>query len=190
MTRLWLVRHAPTHAKAMVGWSDVPADTSDRAALGRLRDTLPEAPVVTSDLTRTRQTAEALALPGPRLPDEPGLREIHFGDWELQAFDAVSARTPDHIRAFWDEPGDIAPPGGESWTAFASRVDAATDRLIGLGHADLVVICHFGVILRHVERALRLPTRAAFGHRIDPLSLTEIETAPTGWKARRINHRP
>ena len=26
MTRLWLVRHGPTHAKSMIGWTDLPAD--------------------------------------------------------------------------------------------------------------------------------------------------------------------
>jgi alpha-ribazole phosphatase len=36
MTRFWLVRHGPTHAKAMVGWSDLPADLSDTAALSRV----------------------------------------------------------------------------------------------------------------------------------------------------------
>ncbi|MCX8953857.1 histidine phosphatase family protein, partial [Ruegeria sp. NA] len=38
MTRLHLVRHGPTHAKTMVGWSDLPADLSDTAALRRLHD--------------------------------------------------------------------------------------------------------------------------------------------------------
>lgn len=190
MTRLWLVRHAPTHVKAMVGWSDVPADTSDDAAFGRLAAHLPDAPFVTSGMLRTRQTAEALELPGIRLPDEPDLREIHFGDWELKDFDDVSATAPDHIRAFWDQPGDIAPPEGESWNAFSGRVDGATDRLIAAGHRDLIVICHFGVILRHVERALNIPTVEAFSHRIDNLSVTQIEVSSDGWAARRINHVP
>ena len=190
MTRLWLVRHAPTHVKAMVGWSDVPADTSDTGAFGRLAAHLPDAPVVTSGMLRTRQTAEALDLRGDRLPDEPGLREIHFGHWELKGFDEVSETSPDHIRAFWDQPGDIAPPDGESWNAFAARVDEATDRLVARGLSDLIVICHFGVILRHVERALSIPTVEAFSHRIDNLSVTEIEVAPRGWIAHRINHVP
>ncbi|MEY8841169.1 histidine phosphatase family protein, partial [Cribrihabitans sp. XS_ASV171] len=36
MTRLHFVRHGPTHAKGMVGWSDLPADLSDTALLDRL----------------------------------------------------------------------------------------------------------------------------------------------------------
>jgi alpha-ribazole phosphatase len=41
MTRLWLVRHGPTHARTMVGWTDLPADLSDVAALARLSAHLP-----------------------------------------------------------------------------------------------------------------------------------------------------
>ena len=34
--RVSLVRHGPTHARGLIGWSDVPADVSDRKALARL----------------------------------------------------------------------------------------------------------------------------------------------------------
>jgi broad specificity phosphatase PhoE len=43
MSRIWLVRHGPTHAKGMVGWTDLPADLSDGAALARLNAHLPQA---------------------------------------------------------------------------------------------------------------------------------------------------
>lgn len=31
MTRIFWIRHGPTHANGMVGWSDLPADLSDSA---------------------------------------------------------------------------------------------------------------------------------------------------------------
>ncbi len=65
MSRIWLVRHGPTHAKGMVGWTDLPADLSDGAALARLNAHLPQVPVISSDLTRAVATADALhSLPG------------------------------------------------------------------------------------------------------------------------------
>ena len=112
MKRLWWLRHGPTHEKAFCGWRDVPADLSDRARLARLRDFLPQAPVVSSDLSRARQTADAVAAGRPRLPDHPDLREFHFGDWDGKTFAEVSERWPDLSRAYWEQPGDIAPPGG------------------------------------------------------------------------------
>jgi alpha-ribazole phosphatase len=109
VTRFWLVRHGPTHAKTMVGWTDLPADLSDTAALSRLSAHLPQAPVISSDLSRAMATADALG-PRPRLPHDPALRELHFGQWETRPFAEIEAETPDLIRAFWDTPGDVARP--------------------------------------------------------------------------------
>ena len=80
MSRLFLVRHGPTHEKAFAGWRDVPADLSDEAAISRLRAFLPKnAVMVSSDLIRSKETANAIAADYERLPDEKGLREFHFG---------------------------------------------------------------------------------------------------------------
>ena len=185
MTRFHFLRHGPTHAKTMVGWSDLPADLSDHAAIARLRAHLPHAPVISSDLARATATADAVQGTRPRLPHDPDLREIHFGAWELQRFDEVEDQPL--IRRFWEEPGDIAPPGGESWNAVAARVNNAVDRLIG--PQDIIVVAHFGVILTQVQRALGIGAYAAFSHRIDNLSVTEI-TFDGGWRAGAINHIP
>ena len=121
MTRFWLVRHGPTHAKAMVGWTDLAADLSDTGAIARLCAHLPpQAPVISSDLVRAVATADALG-PRPRLPHDPALREIHFGQWEMRGFAEVEAEEPALIRAYWDSPGDTCPPGGESWNDLATR---------------------------------------------------------------------
>lgn len=183
MTRLWLVRHGPTHAKAMVGWTDLPADLSDVDAIARLSDHLPDAPVVSSDLSRAVSTADAIQAQRPRLPHDAALREIHFGDWEMATFSDDPL-----MRAYWETPGDIAPPNGESWNAVAARVSTAIDGYLALGLPDLIVVGHFGMILTQVQRALSITPYEAFGHRIDNLSVTEITTEP--WSAERINHKP
>ena len=191
MTRLWCVRHGPTHARTMVGWSDLPADLSDTGAIERLRAELPAtAPVVSSDLTRARTTADALQGNRPRLADDPDLREMHFGAWELRHFAEIEAEDADRIRAFWEHPGDVRPPGGESWHQIVRRVDCAIDRLLSLGHPDIIVVAHFGAILTQVQRALAIDAYEAFSHRLEPLSLTEIDTAADPWAVSRINHRP
>jgi broad specificity phosphatase PhoE len=190
MTRLHLIRHGPTHAKGMVGWSDLPADLGDHAALARLDAHLPEAAVVvSSDLIRASATADAIQGNRTRLPHRPALREINFGAWELRLYREVEAEDPDHIRAYWETPGDIRPPGGESWNQVRARVDAAIDSLIAAHPgADLIVVAHFGVILTQVQRALGVDAGTAFGHRIDNLSVTEIARRPNGWRTDRINH--
>lgn len=192
MTRLHLVRHGPTHAKTMVGWSDLPADLSDRAAVARLSAYLPGgALVISSDLIRAVDTASAVETGRTRLPHDEALREIHFGDWELRAFAEIEAEDPVRIRAYWEQPGDVRPPNGESWNEVCARVDAAIDRLIAAHTGrDLIVVAHFGVILTQVQRALRLDAEEAFGHRIDNLSVTELTHSASGWTVGRINHLP
>ncbi len=191
MTRLHLVRHGPTHAKTMVGWSDLPADLSDTAAIARLSEFLPaDGLVISSDLSRTVATADAIQGPRQRLPHDPDLREIHFGDWELKGFAEIEAKDPDRIRAYWEHPGDVRPPNGESWNEVATRVDRGIDRL-STTHAgqDIIVVVHFGVILTQVQRAEKLTASEVFAHRIDNLSVTSIHI-DEDWSLQHINHIP
>jgi alpha-ribazole phosphatase len=188
VTRFWLVRHGPTHARTMIGWTDLPADLSDTSALVRLGQHLPRgAPVISSDLSRAVATADALG-DRPRLPHDPDLRELHFGLWETRSFADIETESPDLIRAFWDAPGDVRPPGGESWNDLAARTFAALDRLQHTA-SDLIVVAHFGPIIAALQRAADLSPVAAFGHRIDNLSVTCLTFGPPG-KVLSINHRP
>lgn len=189
-TRFWWVRHGPTHAKTMVGWTDLPADLSDRAAIERLSAYLPkDAPVISSTLSRAVATADALQSMRTRLTHDPDLREIHFGTWENRTFADIDASEPDLIRAFWETPGAMRAPGGEGWHDLSGRVSCAADRL--LGHAsDIIVVAHFGAILTQIERATGVTTSEVFGHKIDNLSVTCVEHGPSGWRAPIINHLP
>ena len=190
MTRVFWVRHGPTHAKSMVGWSDLPADLSDTARLGRLAAHLPqEAVVISSDLIRASVTADAITGKRLRLPHDRNLREIHFGEWDLQAFDMIADQ--DHLRAFWDNPGDIRPPRGESWHEVTDRVSTAINRVMD-SHPDkdIIAVAHFGAILTQVQKALRVTAYEAFAHRIDNLSVTELRHGQGGWTVHSINHLP
>lgn len=192
MTRLHLVRHGPTHAKSMVGWSDIPADLSNTAQLDRLSAHLPAvATIVSSDLSRAATTADAIQGARERLPHHPELREINFGDWELRRFKDVEADDPARIRAYWTTPGDTAPPGGESWNQTCARVNGAVDSLIR-DHSgkDLIIVAHFGAILTQIQRALDLAPSKTFSYKIDNLSVTELRLGRDGWRIGRINHLP
>ncbi|WP_210527977.1 histidine phosphatase family protein [Rubellimicrobium arenae] len=189
MTRLWLVRHGPTGAKGMCGWTDLPADLSDIAALNRLSLALPWVPVVSSDLRRAVTTADALAEDRPRLPHEPALREMHFGDWEMRTHAEVEVEAPVLSRALWAEPGDPAPPGGESWNGLRTRVEGALDRLAA-EHPELIVVCHFGPILAALQRARGITALEVLGQRIEPLSLTVLSRENGAWTVEAVDHRP
>ncbi len=190
MRRLFWVRHGPTHAKSMVGWSDLPADLSDTAQIARLSDYLPQgAPVISSDLIRATATADAIAQGRPRLPHDRQLREMHFGDWELKRHNEIEDQA--HARAFWENPGDIRPPRGESWNDVTTRVNAAVSRIFREHSSpDIIAVAHFGVILTQLQQALQLDASATFSHKIDNLSVTELHFDQDQWRAKRFNHLP
>ena len=187
MTRFHLVRHGPTHAKAMIGWTDLPANLSDQAALDRLNAYLPVAPVVSSDLGRAVTTADCLSGTRVRLPHDASLREIHFGLWEAQTFATAEAENPALIRAFWETPGPVAAPGGECWDQVTTRVWAALD---SYPDDDIIIVAHFGAILAALQRALGVTAAQVFAHKIDNLSVTQISFDGTRWSTGQINHCP
>lgn len=190
MTTWWWVRHGPTHARGMTGWTDLPADLSDAAMLQRLAGELPgDAAVVSSDLSRAVATADALQGVRSRLSHEPGLREIHFGTWEGLTAAEIATRDGDSVRRFWETPGDIAAPGGESWNALSARVSAVVARISSLhpgGH--VIAVAHFAVILTEVQRALGCTAAQVLARPVPPLSLTRI-----GWDGAsgrgQVDHR-
>lgn len=189
MIRFWWVRHAPTHAKALIGWTDLAADLSDSARLARVDAALPgDGVLLSSDLRRARETAEAFPTPRTRSAPNPAFREIHLGTWENRPFPEVE-HDP-RLRPFFEKPGHRAAPGGESWDDLSARVDAAVDALcVAPPATDIIVVTHLGVIARQLQRALGLSAYDALGHTLDPLGITEVHWTGA-WQVARINHAP
>ncbi len=184
------IRHGPTHQKTFTGWRDVPADLSDTAYIARLNAHLPEtAIVIASDLIRASATADTLSHTRTRLPNHAGLREFNFGEWDGKHFTEVADTHPELSRAYWETPGDIAAPGGESWNQGASRVHAVVDQM-NTQHMGqhIIAVAHFGVILTQVQRALGVSAAEVLAHKIDNLSVTDMRFDGKGWHLGRINH--
>ena len=189
MTRFWLVRHGPPHQKTFTGWRDVPADLSDTAALKRLSDYLPQKALLTSsDLSRAMTTADAIAESRTRLPVRKTLREFDFGVWDGMHHTEVAKRDPILSRVFWEKPGSLAPPDGESWNAVTSRVTTSLHHLAQQHHgADIIVVGHMGMIMTMIAQCGGTPY-AAMGHKIDNLSITDMQLTLQGWQIGTINY--
>ncbi|WP_417279984.1 histidine phosphatase family protein [Celeribacter sp.] len=188
MSRLWLIRHGPTHAKTFVGWTDLPADLSDHAAIARLEAALPDVPVISSDLSRAIDTASAVQGARPRLPHDARFRETYFGDWEMLRWSEIETKDGALAREVFETPGESSPPGGESWNRFSARIHEGVAALSG----ETVIVAHMGVIMALLQKALSCTAFEALGHRIDPLSCTVID-CPEGlsgpWSCGLINHK-
>jgi len=191
-TRLWFVRHGPTHSKAAVGWSDIPADLSDLAALERLSTYLPaQANIISSDLQRASATADVVQGDRSRLPNTSTLREMNFGDWDGRPFADIAKSDPETSRRFWESPGIIAPPNGESWDDLSTRITGAVDTIISdHGTGDVIIVAHFAAILTALQRASGMSAKAAFSFKIDNLSVTRLDYlhASKSWRVHGVNH--
>lgn len=174
MTQLFMVRHGPTHVKKLIGWTDVPADLSDLKAIAGLKGALPDLPVISSDLLRARQTADAIQGARHRLPHAVQFREIHMGAWEDRSWTEVDASTPGALRQYYEQPGDTAPPEGESWNQLSQRVHEGLTDLLVHHPKGLIVVAHMGPILTVVQRARGISAYDALAQVIAPLSVSQF----------------
>ena len=184
-TRFWLVRHAPVAGpRGVIHAPDAPADTSDAAALDRLRSQLPtRAAAFCSPARRTVETALALGLAANR---EPALREQDFGAWTGRSHAELRAELGAAYDAFWQAPASNRPPGGES---FEDQIARVTQALAALPQGDIVLVVHSGTVRAALATALGLPAANALHFVVDPLSLTRIDRLDGGWRVIGVNRR-
>ncbi|MFK7867869.1 MAG: histidine phosphatase family protein [Roseobacter sp.] len=145
MIHLALLRHGHTEwnrAGRIQGRTDIPIDAEARAQLSDLR--LPvdwqDAQVVSSPLSRARQTAELVSGRPPRV--EPALMEMNWGDWEGAKGAALHADPHSGFRDIEDWGWDYCPPGGE-------RPGDLRDRLVPWAKSltePTVAVTHIGVM--------------------------------------------
>lgn len=145
---LYLARHGLTAenlAGRYIGWEDPtlsPEGLQQAEGLAALLQAHPIQAILSSDLRRALQTAEAIgrakALP---VTPHPGLREVHFGRFSGLTYDEIAARWPAELSAWIEDPERVAPPGGESLASLRARALAALPRQDGL-----LVVTHGGVI--------------------------------------------
>jgi probable phosphoglycerate mutase len=197
-TRLILVRHGETPLTAQRRYSgrgDVELSSTGLAQAAavarRLAATVqPGAVVVSSPLTRCRQTASAIAEGLGRVPVqvEPDLIECDFGEWEGLTFAEVRQQWPEQLEAWLASPA-VAPPGGESFDAVLARVRSVRTRLLAEYPAQTVVlVSHVTPIKLILKDALAAGD--SFLHRLylDPAGVSLVDSwADGGVAVRTVN---
>ncbi len=157
---LYVIRHLqvilPSELNGQVvcyGHTDLPAQTLTDSLRKSIFQSLPfslnESPAnvlyVTSPLLRCRQLAGEL-FEGVPIQQEPRLKELNFGDWEMQPWSEICrASLDDWARS----PQSYVMPKGESFELMIKRVGLWLDDLvhqIEQNHYEhVVVITHAGV---------------------------------------------
>lgn len=154
-TRICLVRHGETAWNAerrLQGHTDIPLNDTGlvqaRATAASLAAERFDA-AYSSDLTRARQTAAAIAERcGLELAFDAALRERHYGSFQALTYDEARARFPDDYHRFETrDPEFTFPEGGESLRQFAARIHGTLEG-IARRHPDgtVLIVTHGGVL--------------------------------------------
>lgn len=186
MTRIFFVRHGQTGWNAAFryqGQTDIALNEFGLAQAELVARRLKREQikfVVTSDLCRARVTAEKIAeLCEVPLRIEPAFREINFGLWEGQTYDAVRKKWPDLLQKLYDCPDEIVIPGGESFNQVQTRAMAAVERLIKEYQDESIVILSHGATIRTIIcDALNLGLNQVWNLRQDNTAVNMIEYVP------------
>ncbi|MFT4086209.1 MAG: histidine phosphatase family protein [Gordonia sp. (in: high G+C Gram-positive bacteria)] len=170
--RLVLLRHGQTLYNAdrrMQGQLDTDlSPVGEEQALVAGRALAKRSPMLirSSDLTRARLTAQALAdATGLAVSTDRRLRETDLGQWQGMTHDEVDVATPG-ARRVWRDDATWTPPGGESRVDVARRSVPVVAELVaelddwGQGddpEAPVVLVAHGGVIAAMTAGLLGLP---------------------------------
>ena len=163
-TTFYFVRHGESEgnaARVFTGQTDSPLTARGRQQADVVARELAKVKfdrIVSSDLSRTRDTARVIAKPhGIEVEIVPDLREIDVGDRTGKTFDETKGLPS------WNDDGFVAWPGGETLERVLSRTLGAIERLtrespgktilvVGHGGVNRILLSHFLGILPRLDR--------------------------------------
>lgn len=154
VTRILAVRHGETAWNVdtrLQGQTDISLNATGQQQAGRLARALSHETIdaiVTSDLVRARDTAQAVAdHTGLPLTLDEGLRERHFGIFQGHTYAEVERLWPEESVRWRRREPDFGAEGGETLQGFYDRCVGAATRLAEahIGQT-LLLVTHGGVL--------------------------------------------
>jgi len=183
-TTIILVRHGETEwnrVERFRGRFDIPLNPTGvsqakRTARRISKDWKPSA-VYSSPLGRAMQTAEIIANASGKLAQpNDGLMDIDYGKWQGLTPEEAKAKWPELIAKWYDHPGAVRIPGGESLSKVRSRVMTALEMICWLNaEQEVVVVSHTVVNRLILLSVLGLGNGHFWNIRQDPCAINVIE---------------
>ncbi|WP_416261551.1 2,3-diphosphoglycerate-dependent phosphoglycerate mutase GpmB [Gibbsiella quercinecans] len=191
MLQVYLVRHGETEwnvARRIQGQSDSPltAVGEHQAHLVARRASKEGIThVITSDLGRTRRTAQIIAdACGCEVIEDPRLRELHMGVLEERLIDGLSPEEEGWRKQMVDGTADGRIPQGESMVELGARMRAALDNCLSLPENSRPLLVSHGIALGClISTVLGLPPYAERRLRLRNCSLSRIDHQQSAWLA-------
>ncbi|WP_134704045.1 alpha-ribazole phosphatase [Ammoniphilus sp. YIM 78166] len=168
MKWIW-IRHGETDMNAQgryVGHLDARLNQKGRNQALQLAQQLKNVKIdriYSSDLTRCMETAGIIAASLPQQPTPiQALRELDFGEWDGFSYDDIMRADPHHAQQWYQNPFEVAPPGGETLAMLSKRVDDWLRQLHrSLQDSQTAAIVSHGGVVRwfHSRWVCQDPTR-------------------------------
>lgn len=188
-TRLVLIRHGETawnRATRIQGHTDIPLSPLGLAQAARLAEALSDEPlaaIYSSDLSRARQTAQALAdVHGLPVRTDAQLRERAFGRFEGLSWQEIDKGYPEDAARWRRREPDFPVGGGESLNAFSARcLDAA--RRLAAAHPgrSIALVAHGGVLDCLYRAATRVALDAPRSWQLGNATVNRLLATPNGF---------
>lgn len=169
---LYLIRHTSVAVSpgTCYGWTDVPVsahfEEEAAACKAQLQD-LHFDRVFTSPLSRAKKLAAYCGYPDAT--EEPRMKEMHMGDWEMKRFDDI--HDPD-LQKYFDHFLDHPTRNGESFRDLYRRVVSFIEEQKASGAEHVAVFCHGGPIMCAKAYAGIVPIEEVYNHIPDYASVT------------------
>lgn len=188
-TRVLAVRHGETAwnvENRIQGQLDVPLNDVGRWQARRLAAAMAGEPIdaiYTSDLLRTRETAEETAAgAGVPMVGDAGLRERGFGVFEGLTFTEIEQRWPDQSARWRRRDPEFGADGGETLRDFYARSIAAATRLASAhGGQTIMIVTHGGVLDCLYRAASRIALDAPRSWKLGNASINRLLYTPRGF---------
>ena len=172
-----LLRHGETKAQGIYqGITDVPLSVAGQQQMEvAMSRPVGWQNVLYSPLQRCAQAAiQVAARYGLSCAEMDWLREYDFGDWDGRTLSEVYSEQSERVDAFWRDPANNTPPGGESIAALQQRVLSGRDELLKASDDHLLLVTHGGVIRTLIADCLKLDP-ARWSHiRLDHAHFTRL----------------
>ena len=186
----YLVRHGETlwnRTGRVQGHTDVPLSECGRRqarALGKRLVGTSFSSVYTSDLSRARESAEAIVHGSEvSITAEADLREFSYGAWEGLTLEEAEARDPEVFAARMTMRAPaFAAPGGEDTAQLLDRVRRFSTSAAKRHDPaeDLLIVAHAGSIRALLVYLLDLTDEYFWRSRVDCTGLSIISNQPGG----------
>ncbi|ETS32478.1 phosphoglycerate mutase [Photorhabdus temperata] len=191
MLQVYLVRHGESEwnaARRIQGQSDSPLTETGKYQARLVAQRVKSeniTHIITSDLGRTRRTAEIIAeVCGCEVVLEPRLRELHMGVLERRNIDSLTSEEERWRKKVLDGTPGGRIPEGESMEELSVRMRAALETCRHLPSGSRPLLVSHGIALGClVSTILGLPAHAERRLRLRNCSLSRVDYQHSPWLA-------